>query len=147
MRAALYPQKAWRLPARKDSTSMKLRPIAVRVLGSARLACGALCAAAALLLALAPADPAMLIQSAGGTAFDGASIGGLGVVVMFKRNMADAFAGVSFNVPAATTRIYGTGLGPLAGYTVARQNSGQVVSVAVSARGSLLTDQAGVLSF
>jgi hypothetical protein len=91
------------------------------------------------------AEPTSLIQSTAGTAFDGAVVSGLNTVVLFKRDMATAFGGVTFSVPASTAHIYVTGLAAGTGYSVSEAASGQSNQVTVTLGGAITTDQAGVL--
>jgi len=93
----------------------------------------------------AAADPTALVQSSAGTAFDGALI--LDTVVLFARNPATAFAGVTYSVPSTTAHHYVTGLAASTGYLVTTQVNGASIQVTISAGGPTLTDAAGVLSF
>jgi hypothetical protein len=88
----------------------------------------------------AAAAPTSLIQSTGGTAFDGAVAAGS--VVMFRRDMTTAFTTVTFSLPAANIPFYLTGLTANAGYTVTQAGT----AVTVTPGGPSVSDQAGVLT-
>lgn len=90
-------------------------------------------------------DPTALVQSTAGTTFDGALV--LDTVVMFKHDIAAAFTGVSYTVPATTTHHYVTDLAPNTGYTVTLTPNGSSVDVTVAPGGATMTDSAGVLAF
>jgi hypothetical protein len=90
-------------------------------------------------------EPTSLIQSSGGTAFDGAIVAGLNTVVMFKRDTAAAFGGVSFEVPVNTAHVCVTGLNPNSSYSLTEQSTSGGVLVTVAVGAGLATDPAGVL--
>ncbi len=85
------------------------------------------------------------MQSSAGTAFDGALI--VDTVVMFKRDVAAAFAGTVYSVPVTAAHHYVTGLAPATGYTVTATSDGVNAQITVTAGGSILTDSAGVIVF
>jgi Putative Ig domain len=91
------------------------------------------------------AEPASLIQSTSGTAFDGAVVAALNTVVMFKRDTATAFGGVSFEVPTNTAHLYVTGLNPNSSYSLTEVKSAAGVVVTVAVGSGFMSDSAGVL--
>ena len=92
----------------------------------------------------APMAQATYVQSAGGTAFDGAVFGSS--AVYFPQSAGTPFAGATFNSPAGVHAVYITGLTPNVGYGVSVQSSGagNVVNV-ITSGASATTDAAGVL--
>ncbi len=91
------------------------------------------------------ADPTALVQSSAGTAFDGALV--LDTVVLFKRDIATTFAGVTYAVPATTAHDYVTGLAPGGGYAVTATSNGATAQITIASGGTLTADSAGVLAF
>jgi hypothetical protein len=87
------------------------------------------------------ANPATLVQSASGTAFDGVLVNN--VVVLFPRDATQPVATFSFVDPAGARTHVIAGLQPSAGYTVVRSGN----QVTVQAGGTQQTDSGGVLSF
>lgn len=87
---------------------------------------------------------ATYVQSASGTAFDGAVFGNS--AVYFPQSAATPFAGATFNVPAGVNAVYITGLTPNVGYGVSVQanGAGNVVNV-ITSGANATTDAAGVL--
>jgi hypothetical protein len=90
-------------------------------------------------------DAAMLVQSSGGTVFQGALV--LDTVVLFKQTVGVPFAGVTYSVPATTAHHYVTGLAPNTGYDVTQQSDGVTTTVTIGLGGTTVTDGAGVLAF
>jgi hypothetical protein len=93
----------------------------------------------------ASVDAASLVQSSGGTAFDGAVVNGS--VVLFPVDLSASFTSLSYSVPAATRAHLVTGLSPGAAYTVTKTTVGSSVQVMVTKGGSRSVDSGGVLSF
>ena len=85
------------------------------------------------------ADATAVVTSTGGTAYEGASAGG--IVVMFPVDIATPFASVTYDAPAGTTAQLVTGLTPDAAYDV-KQN-GQTVTITPG--GAQKADSGGVL--
>jgi hypothetical protein len=92
----------------------------------------------------APMTQAAYVQSASGTAFDGAVFGSS--AVYFPQSAATLFAGAVFNAPAGVHAVYITGLMPNVGYGVSVQaaGAGNVVNV-ITNGANATTDAAGVL--
>jgi hypothetical protein len=91
------------------------------------------------------ADPAVVVPSGAGTAFDGALV--LDTIVMFKRDVAVPFASVTYSVPDTTAHHYVTGLSPNTGYLVTTQIANNTIQVTIAPGGAVLSDSAGVLVF
>lgn len=92
----------------------------------------------------AAADAAAVIRSSGGTPFAGAVV--KGTAVLFPVDVGPV-AEVRYAAPASVTRHLVTGLGPGAGYEVARQASGGTVQITVKPGAALKADEGGVLVF
>ena len=93
-----------------------------------------------------PMDPAQLVQSTAGSAFDGVLLGD--TVVLFARNIKTLFGGTSYVVPRTTGTHFVAGLAPNAGYTVNYHDDGQgnwLVTIAPG--GQTPADQGGLLFF
>ncbi|HEY2775030.1 MAG TPA: hypothetical protein VGK20_13365 [Candidatus Binatia bacterium] len=90
------------------------------------------------------ADPASLVQSTSGTAFDGVVVHG--TAALFLRDSSAMFAGTTYVVPSSTVQHYISGLSPGTGYAVATQTVGSALQVTVSPDGTdAYADSAGVL--
>ncbi len=89
--------------------------------------------------------PAAYLQSAGGTAFDGAAFGS--TAVYFPVSATTPFAATSFTAPAGVHTLIVTGLAPNSAYGVAAQISGtgHLIHITPGAPGAT-TDAAGLLS-
>ncbi len=86
----------------------------------------------------ATADAATLVQSTGGTPYEGALVHG--VLMMFPVDIGKATS-VSYNAPGGTVAQLVTGLEPNAGYTVAQNGA----SVTITPGGGQNADSGGVL--
>lgn len=95
---------------------------------------------------VATPDAAQLLQSSAGTAYDGTVIGDM--AVLFKHDLADTVATVTYAVPAGVTQHYITGLAPFAGYAVAQTPTadGTTVTLSADASAALHADSGGVLT-
>jgi hypothetical protein len=86
---------------------------------------------------------AQLVESTGGTAYAGTAVNG--VAVMFPVDIADNFAGVTYDVPSGTEAHLITGLVPNAGYDAEVTNTGGSIRVSVNAGSIYEADAGGVL--
>ena len=94
---------------------------------------------------MAGAAATTLVQSTAGTPFAGAVV--RNTAVMFPVDINAPFTGVSYSVPAGTTRHLVTGLVPNAAYDVSLQTSGGTIAVRVATGGGTLrADSGGVLT-
>ncbi len=95
----------------------------------------------------APGGPTSvaLVQSSGGTAFEGAALAG--TVVLFPVDLAPPFASMTYLAPAGASHQIVTGLAPSASYTVAAQPAPGGMQVTVSPGPGTMTDSGGVLVF
>ncbi|MFN7992195.1 MAG: hypothetical protein U0Q18_01250 [Bryobacteraceae bacterium] len=92
----------------------------------------------------APMTQASYLQSASGTAFDGAVFGS--AVIFFPVSRTVALAGATLPAPAGVHTMLVTGLAPNTGYGVAVQPNGNSNTVTISTTGSAATsDGAGLL--
>ncbi len=94
----------------------------------------------------APMDPAVLVQSFAGDAFDGLLINH--TAILFARHLGVAFGGTSYNVPASTLTHFLSGLTPGAGYdasTVLDQVGNRQVNLVPGTQ--LTADSAGAVTF
>ena len=89
------------------------------------------------------AESAILVRSTAGTAFDGAVLQALQVVVMFKQDMAAPFTGVTFQLPAGTAHFYVAGLSPDTAYSISEQPSTQGSTTVTVAAGSGIHERPG----
>jgi len=86
-----------------------------------------------------------MLTSSAGSAYEGAAFAG--TVVMFAKDLGQAFNGLTYVAPANSTVHYVTGLKAGAGYTVTKTVGANGLTVAVTAGGSLIADPAGMLRF
>jgi len=93
----------------------------------------------------AAADPVTAVASQSGTAFDGAVI--KSAAVLFPVDLSAAFTGVVFQVPAAVTSFYVTGLTAGGTYDVTTTPQGSRVLVSVQPGSAKTADAGGVLAF
>jgi hypothetical protein len=84
-----------------------------------------------------------VVESASGSAFQGAAVAG--AVVMFPVDPSAAFSSTSWAAPPGTVVQLVTGLTPGAHYAVSTQPSPSGVEVSVVAGGSVAADAAGVV--
>ena len=90
-----------------------------------------------------PMAPATYLESASGTAFDGAQFAS--TAVFFPHSTSAGFTGATFQLPAGVHTVYVTGLTPGGGYGVNAMPGGSGETVTVSVGGSTVADAAGVL--
>lgn len=93
----------------------------------------------------ASADPANLVQSTSGTAFEGAVV--RDAAVLFPRDFGVPAAAVSYEAPAAAKLHVVTGLSPNKGYSVTVKAAGGRAAVAIAEGGAVQSDKGGVLAF
>jgi len=89
----------------------------------------------------------VLVQSTSGTPYEGAVVAHC--ATMFKKNLYDTFAGVTFIVPPGTSKFFVSGLAPNTKYKITKVkdvNTNQS-TITIVAGGSKLSDAAGVLQF
>lgn len=91
----------------------------------------------------ASADPATVLHSASGTAFDGVATAG--TAVLFPVDLATPFSGLAVDVPAGTTRALVTGLTAGAAYAAAWTTTAAGLRLTVSQGGTAIADGGGVL--
>ncbi len=91
------------------------------------------------------AGAATLLQSSGGTSFEG--VAAPGFAVLFPVTLGSAFGGLTYTAPASSNVHRVTGLTPGAGYRVTLQPGDAGVQVSISAGGATLADAGGVLEF
>ena len=91
------------------------------------------------------ADPSTIVQSAAGTAFDGAVI--LDTAVFFAFDLNTLFQGTTLLVPATVAHVFITGLAPATGYGVTAIDVPGGVQIQLTVGGqTATTDAAGVLN-
>jgi hypothetical protein len=93
-----------------------------------------------------PLVPASLVESRGGTAYQGAVVDH--TAVLFKARVDAPFVGLNYNVPATTVSHLVTGLAPTSTYYVTQQTVGDSVSVTIDTNAGgtpTMTDSGGVL--
>jgi hypothetical protein len=88
--------------------------------------------------------PVKRIQSKGGTAFEGASVGA--AAAMFPVDPSAPFTGVTYEVPAEVTAQLVGGLAPRGGYDVTIKRAGNAAEVSVAPGSAYHADEAGVLA-
>lgn len=88
-------------------------------------------------------DPATMVQSTAGTAFEGAVV--LNTAVLFARVWGVAFSSTTYSVPSTASLQIVTGLTPGAGYSVAQTSVGGNVQVVITPGSQLFADAGGVL--
>ncbi|MBI5424193.1 MAG: hypothetical protein HZA32_08890 [Opitutae bacterium] len=95
---------------------------------------------------VATPDATQLIQSTAGAAYEGAVVGPS--AILFKKNLTDTVATLTYVAPAAVTQHYITGLTPFAGYAVAQLATadGTSVTLTADAAATLHADGGGVLT-
>ncbi|MBX3737237.1 MAG: hypothetical protein KF715_11135 [Candidatus Didemnitutus sp.] len=95
---------------------------------------------------VATPESTQLLQSTAGTAFEGAAVGAR--VVLFKKNLGDTVATLTYVTPVGVTEHYITGLAPLAGYSVTQLAvaGGTSVTLTADAAATLHADNGGVLT-
>ncbi len=95
-------------------------------------------------------NPASLVQSIGGTPFDGALI--VDTAVFFATDLAVAFQGTTLLVPSTVANVFVTGLAPGTSYAITAVNVAGGIQVQVTpgqppGAQAVTTDAAGVLLF
>ena len=86
---------------------------------------------------------AAYIQSASGTAFEGAAVNG--AAVYFPVNTVTQIATTAFVLPANTSTVYIMGLNAQKGYTVSAKTTSGVTTVTIAVGGTSVADAAGML--
>lgn len=90
-------------------------------------------------------DPAIRIESSGGTPFVGAVAGT--TAVLFPVDLGSDVSELTYTAPAGTTLHLVTGLVPGAGYEVVTQAAGSDVSVTIRPGSALIANDGGLLGF
>ncbi len=90
-------------------------------------------------------DPATVVTSQSGTAFQGVVV--KGAAVLFPVDLSATFTSVVFTVPAAVTSFYVTGLTPGGSYGVTKTSQSGGTLVSVQAGSGKTADAGGVLAF
>lgn len=88
-------------------------------------------------------DPATLVQSSAGTAFEGTVVHN--TAVLFSNVWGAAFTSTTYTIPVTATTQIVTGLVPNAGYNVAQTLDGGNVTVTITTGNQLTADAGGVL--
>ncbi len=90
-------------------------------------------------------SPVTGFASSSGSPYDGAWFSNTAVLI--ARNLNQSFTGVTYSVPASTTKHYVTGLNPGGTYTATITPAGANIQVSITAGGNKTADSAGVLAF
>jgi hypothetical protein len=93
----------------------------------------------------APAEPATLVRSTSGPAFEGAVV--RDTAVLFPRDFGEPAAQVAYEVPSSVKLHVVTGLSPEKAYSVTLKPSGDKVAVAIAEGGKVQSDKGGALAF